>query len=76
MFELIKRFWLEILIIVGFIVFAFIYPVRIISAITGGIITLWGMVTVLHDDRIQDPYSSIVAFAIFAAFGLFVKFYW
>ena len=76
MFSLIKRFWLEALIIVGFIIFSFIYPVKIISAITGSLLAVWGIVTVTHDDRIQDPYSSILGLGIFAALGLFVHFYW
>lgn len=73
---LIQRYWLEALLLIAFIVFTFIIPIRIVSFATSGLLVLGLILTVINDERIQDPYSSILGIAIFIAYGLFVHRFW
>ena len=46
---------------------------KIVGALLVSLFALWAIVTVLHDDRIQDPYSSIVVFVIMGLLAYFAK---
>ena len=74
--HLFKVYWFDFLIVGTFLIFTFIIPIRIISILSAGIIAVCLIQIVLNDKRIQDPYSSIMGFAVFIAYGLFIAKFW
>ena len=73
---LLKLYWFDIALVLGFVVFTFIIPVKIVSLATAVILAVGLIQMVLNDERIQRPYSSILAIMIFIACGLFMNMYW
>ena len=53
--------------------FTLIALLKTVGALLVCLFALWAIVTVLHDDRIQDPYSSIVVFVIMGLLAYFAK---
>ena len=74
--DLLKHYWFDILIVVGFIVFTFVIPKKSLSIASAVIIAVCLIQIVTHDNRIKDPYSSIMAVAIIVACGIFMNMFW
>lgn len=74
--DLLKLYWLDIALVLGFIVFTFVVPIKFISLATSVILAVGILYKVTHDDRIQDPYSSIMGVIVLIAFGILMNKIW
>lgn len=74
--DLLKLYWLDIALVLGFIIFTFVIPIKFISFATAVILATGLLYKVTHDERIQDPYSSIMGVVVLIVFGMIMNKIW
>jgi hypothetical protein len=70
--EILKYYKWEIILILSFIVFTFIFPIKKISVACATILGLCLFMTVSNDERIKEPYGRLF---IIMALGIAAYFY-